>query len=133
MAAPNQQKMAQPPQYTLEQPQQQPVQMIQQPQYVPQTQVLRPRKVRKGCCVPDGKSLPLSFRPTQSGFGFSMVFLGFASVVFGIVGIFTARGVYHGYQYVSYYPNPTAWIGANIWAGVFVSFGSTVEHFIING
>lgn len=120
MASPAQQQAAQPPQYA-----QQPVQMIQQPQYVPQTQVAHSRKTNMDCCNPIGKFLPLKFRPAQFGLGICMILNGFASIVIGIVGIFTAYYVYHGSHHITVYPNPAAWTGVDIWAGLFVSYDSS--------
>lgn len=127
MAAPLQQQIAQPQQNIQQQPVQQSVQLIQQPQYVQQTQVVSPQKTRQGCCSPVGKLLPLKFRSVQFGLGICMIINGFTGIIFGIVGIFTAYGRsrywYNGQYYYSIYPNPSAWVGANIWAGLFVSFG----------
>lgn len=125
MASPTQQQSAQPLQYVQQQQARQPGPIIQQPQYIQQTQVLHSHGAQ-GCCNPIGRFLPLPFRPTQFALGICMILNGFASVIFGVVGIFTAYFISHGSNnHIYIYRNPAALIGADIWAGVFVSFDST--------
>ncbi|RDD39319.1 hypothetical protein TrispH2_008328 [Trichoplax sp. H2] len=73
-----------------------------------------------GYCIPHGKSLPSNFRPAQFGLAIVLMICGLASMVLGIVGIFTTTVPdSHLQGYV--YHNPTTWVGADIWAGFFVS------------
>ena len=129
MAAPVQQQEMQPPQY--EHIQQQPVQEQSrrtiQAQPTQQPQIVRSQPTRQGCCSPHGKALSIIFHPVQFALGICMILNGVTGVIFGIVGIFTTRYVYHGYNFYRIYHNPTAWVGANIWGGMFVSVDRTTS------
>ena len=120
--------MMQPPQYIQQQPMQQQSGPMIQAQFVQQPQIVHSQPTRDGCCSPHGKALSIRFGPVQLALGICMILNGVAGVIFGIVGIFTTHYSYYGYNYTYVYYNPTAWIGANIWGGMFVSIDRTTVH-----
>ena len=126
MAAPVQHQ-----QYVQQQPVKQQSAPMMQAQFVQQPQIVHSQSTREGCCSPHGKALSIKFRPAQLALGICMILNGIAGVIFGIIGIFNTRHVYYGYQFFHVYYNPTAWIGANIWGGMFVSFNMTTEQDMI--
>ena len=114
--------MATPVSHFQQQPQQQ-----QQPQPQPHIQHVVSTVAVQTCCGPFPKILPAKRRTLAYAIGITILLVGMISIIIGIVGIFTATVYIYGYysgsswHYVHRF-NPTAWIGANIWCGVFVSY-----------
>ena len=109
----------------------QPPQQVQ-PQQVQHTQVhhVHSAVAYQTCCGPFPKILVDKPRSSAFTVGVIMLCTGIVSFIIGIVGIFA--GVHHvqvyydghHYQYI-HRINPTAWFGANIWAGISVSHNET--------
>ena len=90
---------------------------FQAPYYVGQSQV-----VHHSCCGPYAKELPQRVRAVVFGIGISALITGLIGLTIGIVGLFATSSYYHNPDgtYIHLY-NITAFIGPNIWAGIFVS------------
>lgn len=90
---------------------------FQAPYYVQQPQV-----VHHSCCGPFAKELPHRVRSVVFGIGISALITGLISLTIGIVGLFATSSYHHNTDgtYIHLY-NISAFIGPNIWAGIFVS------------
>ncbi|RDD39335.1 hypothetical protein TrispH2_008321 [Trichoplax sp. H2] len=95
---------------------------FQQQQQIPQSiQVQAPSVNYTGttCCGPFRKVLVGRSRSTAYGIGIAILITGLVSLITGIVGFFVNGSWVYFYGRYRYIINPTPYIGANIWAGIF--------------
>lgn len=110
----------------LQLPQEQHEQQPQKPTQAP-THDDRPVASDQTCCSTFPKVLEGKSRTAAYVIGVAILLLGIVTLIIGIVGFFNNTTYIYQYYYDSYYHiylyvvNPTAYVGANIWCGIFVS------------